>query len=145
MDYENWFAGKSTDEKDFKLKIYPLLWDEYKYRHSQCWNFTFKITIAAVTLGIVPHSIDSTKLLKLGNLILVCPGLSILLCLLGLYKLNGELALLANIRQLYRELQNEATVSFHEGKSSFRFVIIGYVFCLFLLSVGNFIVVFKFL
>ena len=100
-----------------KLEKADLLWNEYKYRHELVWKLIFQITIAATIISIIPYTKQEIAT-KLGELILLLPGVGILLTGLGLLRLIEEMNILKLIRKKHREYQLNLHEITHEKVSS---------------------------
>ena len=93
-------------EPSFKSTIDPeeakLLWDEYKYRHEHCWTTLFRLTAAAVALGLAPYIGDRDVVCSVGQWLLALPGLALGLIFVGMLRMHGELRLLRQIKDCFR-------------------------------------------
>jgi hypothetical protein len=97
----------SEETKPMKWKDeLPYLWSEYQYRHDLVWRVTIRLTFVVAFLSIIPYVNDSLNA-KIGKLILVLPGLSVLLAILGSAVIANEYRLLVMIKRAYRCLQSE--------------------------------------
>jgi hypothetical protein len=67
-----------------------LLWDEYKYRHEHCWKTLFRLTSAAVLLGLVPY-LDVNLPHGLHYIRLGPPVLSVALIVFAMFRMRREL------------------------------------------------------
>jgi len=93
-------------EPDLASKEANLIWDEYKYRHTLCWSTVFKLTSAAVLLGVIPYL--DTKLPNgfLYSLVLISPPiLAVVLIRFGMLRIDRELNLLDQIKKYHRKRQ----------------------------------------
>jgi len=82
------------------------IWDEYKYRHQHCWSTVFKLTSAAVLLGVVPYV--ETRLSGLFRYWLIStPLLAIALVVFGRLRMRRELFLLDQVKSRYRDHQKQ--------------------------------------
>jgi hypothetical protein len=81
-----------------------LIWDEYKYRHEHCWNTIFKLTSAAVLLGVVPY-LDTKLHGWLVYWLLAPPVLAVALIRFGMLRMVRELSLLREVKSFHRERQ----------------------------------------
>ena len=82
-----------------------LLWDEYQYRHEHCWTTLFRLTAAAVVLGLAPYNADRDVMCSLGAWLLAPPSLALGLIAVGMLRMLSELRLLRQIRDCFRARQ----------------------------------------
>ena len=113
-----------------------LIWDEYKYRHQHCWNTVFKLTGAAVLLGLVPY-LEAKVPRNLGYWLLSPPILAIALIILGMLRMRRELLLLDQVRKLYRKRQHSLYGWHIEPHTSFNKHVLFYLLFLLLLAIVN--------
>ena len=94
-------------DKEMKWKDeLPYLWDEYKYRHDLVWRVALRLSFVVAFLSVIPYVNDSLTM-KIGRLMLVLPGLSVVLAILGSAVIANEYRLLQMIKSAYRRLQSD--------------------------------------
>jgi len=82
------------------------LWDEYKYRHGLCWKAVYKIIAGVLVLAVLPYA--KPELIKpLGCWMLAPPMIGTLLAAFGIFVVNNELRLFAQVKVAHRVLQNQ--------------------------------------
>ena len=84
----------------------PYLWDEYQYRHDLVWRVALRLSFVVAFLSVIPWVNDSLTM-KIGRLMLVLPGLSVVLAILGSAVIVNEYRLLLMIKDAYRRLQGD--------------------------------------
>jgi hypothetical protein len=94
----------SRQQSELSTDAAALIWDEYKYRHEHCWNTIFKLTSAAVLLGVIPY-LDTKLPKEFGYWLLSAPVLAVALIGFGMLRMVRELSLLREVRSLHRERQ----------------------------------------
>ena len=84
----------------------PYLWDEYKYRHDLVWRVALRLSFVVAFLSVIPW-VNDPLTMKLGRLMLLLPGLSVMLAILGSLVIFNEYRLLLIIKDAYRRLQRD--------------------------------------
>jgi hypothetical protein len=99
---------RESSDNPRAVQVAEYLWEEYRYRHDLVWKLVFRVTAVATALLLAPFLADKSVRNVVGNWLLFLPGLAIAVILIGFYVLSKELELLNNIRNAYRQVQNEA-------------------------------------
>ena len=101
----------SKDEWKESEQRLTYLWTQYKYRHELCWQAIYKITVAVISLGIVPYIVKTSvdyELVKLvRNWLVVPPVLAMSLAGLGIFVINNELRLFAATKLAHYRVENQ--------------------------------------
>jgi hypothetical protein len=92
-----------------------LIWDEYKYRHEHCWKTIFKLTSAAVILGVIPY-LDTKLPKEFWYWLLAPPVLAVALIGFGMLRMVKELSLLRDVKSLHRERQRRLYRFHNDGR-----------------------------
>jgi hypothetical protein len=83
-----------------------LIWDEYKYRHEHCWATIYRLTGAAVVLGLVPY-VATSSAWPLRYWLLAPPFLAISLIVIAMLRMHSELYLLRQVKERHRNHQEK--------------------------------------
>ena len=110
------------------------LWEEYRYRHDLCWQVITRITVASITLAILPYINDRVSGV-LRSWILLVPALAVVVAAFGALVIENELDVLDRIKSKYRELQQ---LDHREGR--FRLYVRLYIAALLVLGLLNIVV-----
>ena len=134
-----------TDRGD-QLKLIPLLWEEYKYRHDLCWRVLFRLTSAVVILAIVPYLYQKV-VQGLPEWVLWVPALlAVALASFGFVLMTNELYAFRRVKEAYRKLKDERLYvegagDADEDRMKFEVLVYVYLGILVLLSLINVYVV----
>jgi hypothetical protein len=126
----------------------PYLWEEYQYRHDLVWRVALRLSFVVAFLSVTPYVNDSLTM-KIGRWMLVLPGLSIVLAILGSAVIANEYRLLRMIKSAYRRLQsdffsetfgdrNDGEVPQHPKGGRFSAFMVVYLLSLVALALANF-------
>ena len=118
-----------------------LIWNEYQYRHEHCWKTIFKLTGAAVLLGVVPY-LDFQNARALGLWLISPPSLAVALILFAILRMRRELSLLSQVRGVHRERQRGLHgFTFPKTRlGSFSQHVTAYLWILFTLAAANVVI-----
>jgi len=132
--------GKSSRRKwERTTDAAKLIWDEYRYRHEHCWNTIFKLTSAAVLLGVIPY-LDTKLPKEFGYWLLSAPVLAVALIGFGMLRMVRELSLLRDVRSLHRERQGRLYGFPSNGQGSFDTHVWWYLGVLLFLATVNVVI-----
>jgi len=132
--------GKSSrQQSELTTDAAKLIWDEYKYRHEHCWNTIFKLTSAAVLLGVIPY-LDTKLPKEFGYWLLSAPVLAVALIGFGMLRMVRELSLLRDVRSLHRERQGRLYGFPSNGQGSFDTHVWWYLGVLLFLATVNVVI-----
>ena len=125
-------SGLSKDEPG-------LIWDEYKYRHQHCWNTIYKLTSAAVLLGVVPY-LNAKLPQGLGYWLLSPPALAIALIAFAMLRMRRELLRLDQFKSRHRKHQQDLYGWPNESPGHFNKHVWGYLGILLVLATANVVI-----
>jgi hypothetical protein len=148
----------SEDEWEASEQRLTYLWTQYKYRHELCWQAIYKITVAVILLGIVPYIaktyVSAELMTFVHNLLWVPPFLAMCLAGFGMFVVNNELRLFAATKLAHYRLESQLFGTLFQPLyekitpenarwTRFDWFAHALILALFLVSIGNFILVLK--
>lgn len=82
------------------------LWDRYKYHHDLCWKAVYKIVAVVVALAVLPY-VKRDLTVTLWPWMLASPVLGTLFAAFGIFVLNNELRLFAEVKVAHHLLHTQ--------------------------------------
>src|SRR5205809_7387160 len=99
-------VSKATEECSPIQTQLSHLWDEYKYRHSLCWQAVYKIVAVVIVLAVLPYA--KVELIEfLGQWMLVPSLIGTLLAAFGVFVVNNELKLFSYVKVAHHSLEKQ--------------------------------------
>ena len=118
-----------------------LVWDEYKYRHSHCWQLVFQITAAVVTISIVPY-IDKSIANLPCYIIVALPWLAVALTIFSGMRVIKEVRLWQDVRITHLHLQKIlGFIKEIEPNDTFKPAILTYLLILGVLALAHAVII----
>jgi hypothetical protein len=107
---------RSRQQLEVNTDEATLIWDEYKYRHEHCWKTIFKLTSAAVLLGMVPY-LDVKLPPSFSYWLISPPLLAVALIGFAMLRMRRELYSLRQVKSIHRQRQSDLySFSYDEAK-----------------------------